>query len=243
MTPNIETLAGKIREIYAEDATQASESIEVYLQNELQGIDGLQRHELMEELTSKFIGSGPTPREAVLEDEEFLRFCALLLGHSVKKGEFAGTDLQERLTAALTTVFETLNQLIRTINLTLLENGQSQETIRFLIGEQLDGSGDDASLQKHLDKIKTAFVTSHRAFKVAMQELVEKILAELNPETLNKANDGGFRIGPLRKADGYDRYIKTYNECRQWYESGRCMEDFLRAFEKQCTTMEKQPWR
>jgi predicted component of type VI protein secretion system len=152
----------------------------------------------------------------------------------VQETDLTDGTIQQRLTEALTTIFETLNQLIRTINLTLLEDGQTQETIRVLIGEQIGGSRDAASLKEHLNQIRTAFVSSHRAFKTAMQITVEKILTELDPEAQTEKDEGGFKFNPLRKADAYKRYTHTYKECRQWFDSGRCMEEFLRAFEKQC---------
>lgn len=242
--PSTTSLADGIRTIYKQDTANAPSAIEEYLLQQLNHTSVVQRQQVIKDLVTHFAGTQPAPLPSTsFDDDQLLRFCSLLLGHPVEKIDLRAGALQQRLTDALTAIFETLNQLIRTINLTLLEDGQTQETIRFLIGEQLDGSRDTTSLEEHLDQIRTAFVTSHRAFKMAMQITVEKILAELDPDTLTKLDDSSFRFGPMRKADSFDRYGKTFKECRQWFESGRCMEDFLRTFEKQCSTMARNPRR
>lgn len=241
--PNTTSLAATIRGIYNQDSVNAPAAIEAFLDQELSRHNTEKKLQKLEDLAAHFAPPQPTPLPFPHDDDQLLRFCSLLLGHPVEMTDLNSEALQQRLTEALTIIFETLNQLIRTINLTLLADGQTEKTIRVLIGEQLDANRDTTSLKEHLDQIKTAFVTSHRAFKRAMEITVEKILSELDPEALTAKDEGGFKFNPLRKADSFNRYEKTFKECRQWFDSGRCMEDFLRNFEKQCATMANPPER
>lgn len=238
--PSIESLRCGTRTIFEQNPDNAQDAIEIYLLKELHYLNLTDRRQVIDDLITQFTvnhhSHESTPN---IEDDQLLRFCSLLLGYSIDKGELENAILQQRLAKALTTIFETLNQLIRTINLTLLEDGQTHETIRFLIGEQLDGSRDMTTLDEHLGQIKTAFVTSHRAFKRSVQITVEKILDELDPNSFHETSNSGFKIGLLRKADAFERYNKSYQDCRKWFDSGRCMQDFLRTFEKQCTEISK----
>jgi len=237
LQPNVSSLANTIRNIYKQDPANASSSIENFLTRELNFNTVAEKQQTMKELVAHFKSTEPeqTP-SSFPADDQFLHFCSILLGHPVNSKDLQTDGLQQRLSESLTAIFETLNQLIKTINQTLLEDDQTQETIRFFIGEQLTGSLDAKPLKEHLDQIRTAFVTSHTAFKEAMQITVEKILNELDPETLKEKNSGGLTFNPLRKVDGFNQYGKIYKDCRQWFESGHCMKEFLRTFEKQCST-------
>lgn len=239
---NIDSLADAIKNIYEQDPLNAHSAIESYLAHELEFNNITEKQSVIEQVRS-YLGNNNSKSLASSfpTDDQFLRFCSILLGHHIETTDLQIEDLQQRLTESLTAIFETLNQLIRTINLTLLEDGQTQETIRFLIGEQLDGSIDTTPLEEHLNQIRTAFVTSHRAFKKAMHVTVENILKELDPDTLKNKDNGGLGFNPLRKVDSFNRYVNTYKNCSQWFESGRCMEEFLRSFEQQCAAMTNNP--
>ncbi len=236
----IDSIAEDVSTIYQKNPTCAQDAIETYLLREFGHKTSHERQQAIDVLITRFAESKVSIlTKHSFDDDQLLRFCSLLLGHPIEKGELEVEELQQRLTKALTTIFEILNQLIRTINLTLLEDNQSQETIRFLIGEQLEGNQDMKTLEEHLDQIRTAFVTSHRAFKRSVQITVEKILDELDPEKVCQTDSSGFKIGAFRKADAYDNYCKSYKDCHLWFESGRCMQEFLRTFEKQCAEMSK----
>ncbi len=242
LQPNISSLANTIRNIYKQNPANAPSAIKNFLTRELNFNTVPEKQQTMKQLATHFepVMAEQTP-SLFPADDQFLRFCSILLGHPVNNRDLQTDGLQQRLSESLTAIFETLNQLIKTINLTLQEDDQPQETIRFLIGEQLTGSLDAKPLKEHLDQIRTAFVTSHTAFKNAMQITVEKILNELDPKTLKEKNSGGLAFNPLRKVDGFNQYGKTHKDCRQWFESGRCMEEFLRTFEKQCSTIPQPP--
>ena len=234
---NVSSLANTIRNIYKQNPETASSSIENFLKRELNFSTVTEKQQTMKALADHFQVAAPEQIPSSFPvDDQFLHFCSILLGRPVESKDLQTDGLQQRLSESLTAIFETLNQLITTINQTLQDDGQTQETIRFFIGEQLNGSLDAKPLKDHLDQIRTAFVTSHTAFKEAMLITVEKILNELDPEALKEKNSGGLGFNPLRKVDGFNQYGKIYKNCRQWFESGRCMEEFLRTFEKQCST-------
>ena len=241
MNLDISATAEHIRELYKANPANAAVAIENYLAQEMQAYDTTTKLQAIEHLSNQFApaqrGHSTTDFQA---DEQFMRFCSILLGRPVKTKDLQGGELQKQLTESLTVLFETLNKLIMTINLTLQSNSHPQETIRFLIGQQIDKKLDAIPLKEHLEQIHSSFLTSHRAFKAAMRITVEKILTELDPEALQE-KEGGLGFNPLRKMDSLKRYAKVYNDCRQWFESGRCMEEFLRTFEKQCATMTNSP--
>ncbi|WP_339137011.1 MAG: type VI secretion system-associated FHA domain protein [Candidatus Electrothrix sp. GW3-4] len=219
-------------------------SLETYLLRELRYLEQGQRQEVIEQLIECFAGQHSEVQPVAQDnDKDFLHFCSLLLGYRLENGELATEELQQQLNKALTSVFETINRLIRTVNMTLIDDGRTEETIRFLISEQLDSGSASVSLEEHLDQIRTAFVTSHRAFKRAVQVTVEKILTELDPEVLAKTADTGLKFGPLRKAEVFEQYNRTFAEFRHWFDSGRCMEDFLRSFEQQYSEILRQTRR
>ncbi|MCW5201743.1 MAG: hypothetical protein QTN59_09980 [Candidatus Electrothrix communis] len=245
--PGTTELVNGVKAVYARESARHADvqaSVEAYLLREFRHLDQRRRQEAIEDLVTHFaeqhVDARPVSREA---DKDFLRFCSFVLGYQIENDELATEELQQRLSEALTSIFETVNRLIRTVNMTLIDDGQTQETIRFFIGEQLDSGSGTVSLEEHLDQIRTAFVTSHRAFKRAVQMTVEKILTELDPETLAKNADTGLKFGPLRKAEVFEQYSRTFGEFRQWFDSGRCMEDFLRSFEQQYSEILRQTRR
>ena len=248
ISPDLTDLINGVRELSTRGAshlgTDVQDAVEAYLLREFRFLDQGQRQEMLEKLISSFAGppspSHPVPRNGA---KDFQHFCSLLLGHPIDNDKLESEELQERLCEALTSIFETVNRLVRTVNMTLIDDGRTQETIRFLIGEQLDSAAKDISLEEHLDQIRTAFVTSHRAFKRAVQVMVEKILMELDPEHLAKTADTGLKFGPLRKAEVFEHYSRTFGEFRHWFDSGRCMEDFLRSFEQQYSEIIRQTRR
>lgn len=240
--PDVALLADRIRALYKENPEKALPAIERFLEQELPIMPPEEKLQLIQQLTASFTpalsaASGPN----LQNDTQFLRFCSILLGQPVHATDLQGGALQRQLTEALTVIFETLNKLITTINITLQSGSQPQETIRFLIGQHLDNNLDTAPLQAHLEQIHTSFLTTHRAFQSAMKTTVEKILTELDPDSIAEKDGGGLGFNPLRKVDNFNRYGKKYSDCRKWFDSGRCMEEFLRTFEKQCATMINSP--
>ncbi len=231
-------LVSTIRTLYRQNPAEAVTTITKYLQQELSSNSKQEQQQILANIQSAFTADNTQHLQAKqVANDQFLHFCSLLLGKQIEKERIHEEQLQQQLNRALTAIFETLNHLIRTINLTLYNNSSSQETIRYLIGEQLDGSGDTSSLETHLLQIHTAFATSHKAFRRTMQKTVEKILEELSPEKLSAKRTSHASFNPLKKMDDFKQYRKTYADCREWYDSGRCVEEFLRTFERECTAI------
>ncbi len=232
--PNIGQLASAVREVYRRSPQDAEAAIEELLQRQLDGlpledrlrvIGRLERH-----LMEPHQGSPAAGDEQVLE-----RVCTLLLGRQVDSSRMDPGQLSRRLAQALNTVFDALNRVIGVINKTLAAGkNQADQTIRQVIGRQIEEDGPGCSLQEHLDQIADAFLKVHTAFKAAAESKVGQILDALDPETLAAERSGGIKIGPLRKAEDYEILVEKIARIRKWYDSGKFMEEFLREFERNC---------
>ena len=120
------------------------------------------------------------------------------------------------------------------IDSTLLGKVRGEETIRQVIGFHLEGQDQTKSLESYLGQINKAFLQAQQASKNAAHQMTGKILQELDPEKISQEAGGRLKFGPLRKAELYDIYEQKIKNCRQWYESGRFMQDLQREFEKNC---------
>jgi len=148
--------------------------------------------------------------------------------------DLSSNELLEKLALSLNTIFDTMNEMIRTIDTTLLGKKPELETIRHIIGSQLEAETHSDSLQTYLTRIQKAFLISHKAFQEATQIKLGEILKELNPERFESEPMGGFKVGPLRKAELFERYKERFQTIKKWFESGRFKEELLREFEKAC---------
>ena len=165
----------------------------------------------------------------------------LILGRRVEAEDLASAEFLERLAQSLNTIFDSLNQLISVINMSFSGGAASgDKTIRQFIGFHLEGGDHTGSLEAYLGQISAAFLTSHKAFKKAAYAKVEQILSALDPEQVAKERSSGLKIGPLRKAEDYDILSEKIGRIKQWFESGRFMEEFLREFEKNCQTFNRE---
>ena len=230
-----EALANEIRAIYRTDCSGAEKSIEAYLQGKLQKYPPGERRSVVQRLACGFQEDSPGSRQDVaLGQEEFPRFFSLLLGCNVSAADLSSAEVMERLARSLNTVFDTLNKTIAVINSNLLGRKGELETIRHLIGSDLEAAGGGQSLQAYIDQIQDAFLIAHRGFQQATHVEVEKILAALDPARLAAADDGFFKYGPFRKAEQFEIYMEKYQAVREWFDSGRFKEDLLRDFENIC---------
>lgn len=184
----------------------------------------------------------PYPQiDAAPESVEFSRLFSQLVGIPVGREDLSSTELLVKLTPSLTTIFNTLNEIVGVINTTLLGRKIELETIRRIIGSTLEEEEPDCStsLKNYLDQIKKAFFVAHQAFQQAAKTKISEMLSELNPDQLETSAGGGrimhgFKFGPLRKADLFESYKEKYQACQRWFESGRMIEELLREFEKVC---------
>jgi hypothetical protein len=233
---SIETLAGEIRTIYKTDPSRAETLIEAYVHQSLRQCSPNEKMNLLEKLSHQFESLGPkVPPDLDFESKEFSRLFSLLLGKRISEVDLSSTEVLEKLAHSLNTIFNTLNQIIGVIQTTLLgKKTDFDETIRHIIGSDLEGSAGAVSLQNYLDQIQEAFLVSHQAFKKAAQTKVSEILDELNPDHIEATTSGGLKFGPLRKAEWFEIYREKFRVCKGWYESGRFTEELLREFEKTC---------
>ena len=225
----------EVRSIYRADPSRAETLIEGHLQERLKDSEPTERKEFLARLTEAFAGEAPASGAAQALDPEVLsRLFSLFLGERIGTLDLSSAELLDRLARSLNTVFEHLNEIVSVIHSTLLGRRSELETIRQIIGTNLQGEGGGSSLEGYLGQIREAFLTSHLAFQQTARVIVEKILRELDPEHLGDEESGGLRFGPLRKAGLFDAYEEKFQKIRQWFGSGRFTEEILREFEKTC---------
>ncbi len=237
-----EQLADEIKRIYSSDPLQAETLIETYLEKGLSMLSAPERLILLKKLTAEFRSAsfGTSGNEKRMDEEVLSRVSSLLLGRKVSQADLSSTEFLQRLAESLNTIFDTLNQLVSVINMTLLGERTGEETIRHLIGSHLEGEGQTKSLEGYLGQIKKAFLIAQQAYKKAAHTVVDKILLELDPVQIARTDSGGLKFGPLRKAEFYEIYEGNFHRCKKWFESGRFMEEFLREFEKNCQKLSSQ---
>ena len=232
---SVDKLAQEIRQIYSSDSRQAEERIAVHMQEQLVALSATEKISILERLTAQFGASPPDSADpAYLDDEVLTRLFSLVLGDKVTRAELSSADLLQRLAESLNTIFDALNKLVAVIDSTLLGKVRGEETIRQVIGFHLEGQDQTKSLESYLGQINKAFLLAQQASKDAASQMVGKILQELDPEKISQEAGRGMKFGPLRKAELYNIFEHEINKCRQWYESGRFMQDLQREFEKNC---------
>ncbi len=225
----------EVRSIYRADPARAETLVERHLQERLKDSGPTERKEFLARLTQTFAGEAPASAGAQgLHPEVLSRLFALFLGERIGVPDLSSAERLDRLASSLNTVFEHLNEIVAVIHSTLLGRRSELETIRQIIGTNLQGDGSGTSLEGYLGQIREAFLTSHLAFQQTARTMVGKILRELDPEHLGDGESGGLKFGPLRKAGLFDAYQEKFQKIRQWFDSGRFTEEILREFEKTC---------
>ncbi len=249
MTPDIQKLAKEIQAIHQAQAQNSELLIEQYLDDQLALYPLKQKLSCLAALKT-ICSTDSIPAEAqtaAAENDIMIQFCRLLLGKSFSSPELNTEDVPRRLSLALNTVFDALNQLVTLIDSTFAVDHGMGETIRHIIssdlGPELSGDSPSKSLEEYINQIRIAFLTSQQAFKNAAHQLTDKILYELDPEQMDRKKSKSFKIGPLHKAEKFEKYEQTYTDCKKWFDSGRFMEEFLREFEKNCQKLSAQPRR
>ncbi|MCX8117626.1 MAG: hypothetical protein N3G78_06840 [Desulfobacterota bacterium] len=232
---SLERLTEEVQTIYRSLPEGAEEAIEAYLRNALKSQSTEDRLALLEALVRQFETPSPPPsQEGHPLPEEISRLFSLLFGQRIPKAGLTSPDLLEELAHVLNTLFDTLNEIIRTIDTTLLGKRPELETIRHIIGKQLTAEVPPEPLQQYLSRIQEAFLISHKAFQEAAQTKLGELLEELSPQRFESEPVDRFKIGPLRKAEFFERYKEKFLTLKKWFESGRFREELLREFEKSC---------
>ena len=231
---NLEEIAQEIRTLYRSDPEQGRASIEKYLEERLGNLSPPDRVAQLDRIKDRF-GSGVSPVVRTdLETPLIQEFVSLVLGRKVTPEEFESRELLDRLIESLNTVFDSLNEVIGVIQSTLLGRSIELRTIRWVIGSHLEGGGETLSLESYLNQIKEAFLVAHKAFKEAAGVKLQLVLKELDPEAIGEAAGGGLKIGARRRAELFDIYQARFERIKEWFNSGRFMEELVREFEKVC---------
>jgi len=219
-----------LRKIYASSHREAPGLIEEYLQDTLKDLTMPEKISFIKSIGAELhLRSDAEPPKEIID-----RIVPLLLGRDVCKENLSSSEIIERLAESINTIFDIVNQLIGVINHTLGENRLGEETIRQVIGDNLENEARSRPLEEHLGQIQKAFLKTHQAFKEAASITVGKILDEFDPRKVSSESGSSFKFGPLKKAESFDLYEERFNKFRKWFDSGRFMEDFLREFENLC---------
>lgn len=237
-----ETLSDDIRAIYNSDNKRAETLIESYLKQQLKEYSSGDRLAVIEKLVQKYetINPGIEKQESGIGQREMSELLSLLLGKKIPVENLPPEELMKKLSHSLNTVFDSLNQIIRVINNTLLGKNVELETIRHMIGSDLENGNGQDSLQGYIDQIQEAFLVAHKAFQLAATEVIGKILNELDPDRISEATGKSLMFSPLRKAKDFDIYTDKFQVCKKWFDSGRGTEELLREFEKICQKLYKK---
>ena len=236
---SLDVLETEIRNCIRQNPSDPTQAVEKLLEAQLGDKPLDEKLELVERLAAKFEPSAP--EQAIGADASLLKqLLSKVLGEKIPETGLSPQEIVQQLSHALNTVFDSLNQLIKGINSTLVGRMDATETIRFVIGSQLSGGDSVGSLQAHIDQIKEAFSIAHQAFQEAARTKFKEILVELDPERIEKSIEGGMKIGPLKKAEAYDIYKEKFQTLKNWLDTGLLMEATLREFEKICQKLYSQ---
>ena len=231
---DLKKLTEEIKKLYSFSPAVAESSIEALLEGELEGGDIREKVAVIDSLKKNLIKKQEEsePATPVSIDTGIMeKLIPLILGRCAST--LPADVLPEKLAQSLNIIFDSLNTLIGLINATLGTPGEGDETIRHIIGTNLETAASGKSLEEHLGQVRKAFLITQQAFKDASKSVLGNVLTVLDPKQMEPVQTG-LKIGPLKKAESFEIFEGKYSKCRKWYDSGRFMEDLLRQFEKNC---------
>lgn len=232
-------LSNDIHSLFEADPENGRQRIERMLKSRFSDYSAEECRKGIQQIIQRF--QLPEIKTSTVDNEIMTRVFALLLGRRVAPDDFSSTELLERLVESLNTIFDSLNQLIGVINLSFCrDSGGKDHTIRQFIGFHLEGQDQTQPLEEYLGKIGQAFLATHEAFKRAAHQLIKQLLHDLDMEQIARDRGPGLKIGPLQKAEDYEIIKEKIDRAQKWFRSGRCMEDFLKEFEKNCQSLNHQ---
>jgi hypothetical protein len=233
--PAMEKLALELRRIACSGTSDLEAAVGCYLACELAGLEPHERLRSLKTLSDRLDGNA-SPATAVVgaADQDLTRLVLHFLGRSVDTGKISSAEILEKFAGSLEILFNSLNEIVSSINVTLLGQHPELETIRKVIGSNMESGADTLSIKEYLDRIQHAFLAAHSSFQVAATTLIAELLAELDPAELSKAKSSGLKFGPLRRAELFEMYEEKYARCKRWFDSGQFKESLLREFEKNC---------
>lgn len=235
---SLEELTSRIKTLAASGTTGLEKNIEAYLENRLRLLPANKRLLILEELSDRFKGENLSGQAALkVQTDELSRLVSLLLGKKVSITDLSSAELSQKLAQSLNTVFDMLNKIVGVIHTTLLGQKTEQETIRQIIGLQIETEASDNSLQNYLNQIRDAFLAAHKAFRRAAEVTIARILEQFDPDRIAASAEGRLKFGPLRKAELFDLYKERFTAFKESFDSGRLMEQLMRDFEKACENL------
>lgn len=235
-TIHYKNMEDDITRIFREHGDTSEMPIHQYLEDELKALEPSVRTAALDKLIHWFDLIGPEEKTCPalsIDDPVLAKMIKLLLGRDITQVDAGPDKLLESLAESINTVFKSLNQLIGSINTTLMGKQGMDETIRQVIGYHLEGTSQTKTLESYIGQIGKAFFESQEASKKAAYAKVMQILEELSPGKIEKEADIS-RLSPMRKSRYYEVYELKFKKFEKWFESGRFMESFLREFERNC---------
>ncbi|MGC9325628.1 MAG: hypothetical protein ACP5G0_12885 [Desulfomonilia bacterium] len=229
----VSDIARDVRALYGADPRAAREAIREYLETRLGDMGGDERIAVLRGVQQQ-IRVRQAPPDVKPGDEFIGRFLKLLLGERAQHADFSSPQLMENLAESLNTLFDSLNEIIGVMNATLGRAHFGEETIRAVIGGDIETGDSPVTLEEYLGQIKKAFLVAHTSFQQTARTKVKEILAELSPQKIESGVGSGLKFGPLRKAELFDLYEEAHEKIRKWFASPRFTEDLLREFERNC---------
>jgi GGDEF domain-containing protein len=231
---SVEDLEIGVRELAAADRSCLAGKIERYLEESLETLPKEERVSVIEEVAQRFRAPGDEGGggEGRLGADDFVRLASLLLGRRINTGDLTAEEVSEKLALSVNTVFDMLNRIIAIIQTTVAGQEGDQETIRIIIGSQIEGQTGEISLQNYLGKIEAAFLAAHKAAMAAAEQMADGLLAGLDPDEIALSAGPSMKLWPLSDGRLFGIYRDKYKAVREWRASGRLKEDFLREFEK-----------
>lgn len=229
----VNELVHDIKAVYASDIPKSEILIEGYLTERLKDLSQEKRLSVLERISSEFKPAiSQTANEPDIHSELLSKLYSLLLGKEASKADLSSEDTLARLCKSLNTIFDRLNELINVINTTFSGKAPELETIRHFIGAELGRASPSGCLESYLNRIKSAFLTVHDAFKQAVHIKLQEVLIEFDPEFIETNIDKGLKFGPLLKAECFEIYKQKFKKFKNYYERGRFMDELLREFER-----------
>ncbi len=231
----MDRLAERILELAVQKPADLETSIEVLLLRDLGDISLEARLRRVEELAGYFLSGQSVMGELGRVDSgETARVFSLLLGKTLSTEGLSAEEVTQKFVEAFTTIFDTLNRINRVIQTSLLGQGAELETIRQVIGAQIERVDGNSSVKEYLEKIQEAFLVAHTSFQQAAKNVVSEMLVEMAPAVMEASLKPGFRFGLMRKADLFDIYSEKHEVLTKWVASDHFNERLLREFEKLC---------
>ncbi|UFS70726.1 hypothetical protein LPW11_00715 [Geomonas sp. RF6] len=226
-------MAQRMRGVAALGGADPEREVERWLEGELLPLAPKQRLERLEELAAE-LGLTPAPALPSAHPaamQEIGHLVSRFLGGADAAEGLPPEILAEKFAASLDALFDSLNQIVSVINVTLLGQSPELETIRKVIGSNLKDGG-DLPIREYLERIRSAFLAAHESFQSAAATVLSELLGELDPE--REANGTPLKFRPLRKAELFEQAAERHRRCRRWFDSGEWRERLLREFEKEC---------